>query len=154
MKAALEALLDDGYTVEEAADELGLHRRVAEALLCPPVAGNGLGDREAVGEPPGPTGRRTRPQAGDPGGFRRKPRTGGALAAEKRRAEARILALPRGRRVELLAEAMAEMRGEELGSTHAPDARRKAYITLADFALSALEVLLDDQRDPVRLKDP
>jgi hypothetical protein len=145
--AALEALLDDGYTLDEAAAEIGLLPSEALALLRPSSGANGSGDPEAAGGPRGAGGRPTRPEAGGSRDFRRKPRTKGAVERERRVAEQRILAVPRGRRVELLAEAMATMRGEEL-STHTPDARRKAYFTLADFALQALEMLLDGQRDP------
>ena len=156
MKAALEALLDDGYTIEEAAAELGMPEQEARRALIGPLEArqrpradeNGHGGPDTAGTPPSAGGAHTRPQRPRSKDFRRKPRTEGELERERRRAEQRILALPRGRRVELLAEAMAEMRGEELPSTHAPDGRRKAYFTLAEFALRALEMLLGDQRDP------
>jgi hypothetical protein len=148
VRAELEALVEDGYTVAEAAAELGLPEVVARRALEAPADGNGAGDPEAVGEARRPREAHTRPEAGDSKGFRRKPRSRKAVAAEARRAERRLLALPRGRRVEMLAGAMAAMRGEELPPTHTPGTRRKAYITLAEFALRALEMLLDEQRDP------
>ena len=159
MKAALEALLDDGYTIEEAAAELGIPEQKArreligplEAHQKPPTNGNGSGDPSAVQEPPRARAPHTRPQRPRSNEFRRKPRTDGSTAAEKKRAAARLLALPRGRRLELLAERMAALHGERLGPSGI-DPRRRAYLALADYALEALEELLEAQRNPILLK--